>query len=49
MKIADRLAADLRMALDAEHVTVEDESARHRVHALALRTYTPEEWKQAQS
>ena len=90
MKIADRLTEDLRTALDAEHVVVEDESSRHRghagamegghydavivsarfegldlvarhravyaalgdlrdrrVHALALRTYTPDEWRQA--
>ena len=90
MKTADRLTEDLRTALDAEHVAVEDESSRHRghagalegghyaaviesarfegldlverhravyaalgdlrerrVHALALRTYTPEEWQQA--
>ena len=90
MTIAQRLDQDLRAALDAEHVEVEDESARHRghagalegghynavivsarfeglgsverhravyaalgdlrerkVHALALRTYTPEEWQQA--
>jgi BolA protein len=90
MKIADRLAEDLRSALTAEHVEVHDESARHRghagalegghfdaivvsarfeglgpverhravyaalgdlrerrVHALALRTFTPEEWKAA--
>ena len=90
MKIADRLTEDLRTALAAEHVAVEDESARHRghagamegghyaavivstrfeglglverhravyaalgdlrerrVHALALRTYTPDEWRQA--
>lgn len=88
MKIADQLANDLRQALDAEHVDVEDESARHRghagalegghfqatvvsqrfeglgpverhravyaalgdlrarrVHALALKTYTPDEWR----
>lgn len=88
MKIADQLAADLQSALDAEHVVVEDESARHRehagalegghfqavvvserfeglgpverhrvvyaalgdlrarcVHALALKTYTPDEWR----
>ena len=87
MKIADRLTDDLRSALDAEHVEVLDESARHkghagalegghfdavivsarfaglglverhlvvyaalgdlgarRIHALALRTYTPQEW-----
>jgi BolA protein len=92
MKIADRLTEDLRTALDAEHVVVEDESARHRghagamegghynavivsarfegldpiarhrtvyaalgdlkarrVHALALRTYTPEEWQRQDS
>ena len=36
MKIADRLTEDLRTALDAEHVEVEDESARHRGHAGAL-------------
>jgi len=91
MKIADRLTEDLRTALAAEHVVVEDESARHRghagamegghynavivsarfegldlvarhravytalgdlrerrVHALALRTYTPDEWRQAE-
>ena len=90
MKVADRLTEDLRTALDAEHVAVEDESSRHRghagamegghynaivvsarfegldpvarhravyaalgdlrerrVHALALRTYTPDEWRQA--
>jgi BolA family transcriptional regulator, general stress-responsive regulator len=89
MTIADRLREDLRAALDAEHVEVRDESARHRghagalegghfdavvvaarfagldqvarhravyaalgdlrerrVHALALQTYTPEEWRQ---
>jgi BolA family transcriptional regulator, general stress-responsive regulator len=89
MKIADRLTEDLRTALAAEHVEVQDESARHRghagalegghfdavivsthfegldrvarhravyavlgdlrerrVHALALRTFTPEEWRQ---
>lgn len=88
MKIADRLAEDLRTALAAEHVEVQDESAHHRghagalegghfdavivsshfeglgpverhravyaalgdlsarrVHALALKTYTPDEWK----
>ena len=88
MKIAERLTEDLRTALDAEHVAVRDESARHRghagalegghfdvvivsirfeglglverhravyaalgdlrerrVHALALQTYTPEEWR----
>lgn len=88
MTIADRLADDLRTALAAEHVAVQDESARHRghagalegghfdavivsarfaglgrverhrlvyaalgdlrerrVHALALRTFTPEEWR----
>jgi BolA protein len=87
MKIADQLTDDLRTALDAQHVEVHDESARHRghagalegghfdavivsarfaglglverhrvvyaalgdlgerrIHALALRTYTPEEW-----
>ena len=87
MKIADQLTSDLRTALDAEHVEVHDESARHRghagalegghfdavivsarfgglglverhrvvyaalgdlgarrIHALALRTYTPQEW-----
>jgi len=92
MKIADRLTEDLRTALDAEHVVVEDESARHRghagamegghynavivsvrfegldlvarhravyaalgdlrerrVHALALRTYTPDEWRRQNS
>jgi len=36
MKIADRLAEDLRTALAAEHVEVHDESARHRGHAGAL-------------
>jgi BolA protein len=89
MKTADRLAEDLRTALNAEHVEVADESARHRghagalegghydavivsaafegldqvarhravyaalgdlrarrIHALALRTFTPEEWAQ---
>ena len=88
MKIAEQLAAELRDALAAEHVEVEDESARHRghagalegghyratvvsarfagldavarhravyaalgdlrarrVHALALRTFTPDEWR----
>lgn len=92
MKIADQLTADLRQALDAEHVAVEDESARHRghagalegghfqavvvshrfeglgpverhravyaalgdlgarrVHALALKTYTPDEWRSRNS
>lgn len=92
MKTADRLTEDLRTALDAEHVAVEDESSRHRghagamegghynavivstrfeglgpverhravyaalgdlrerrVHALALRTYTPDEWRRAGS
>ena len=92
MKTADRLTEDLRTALDAEHVVVEDESAHHRghagamegghynavivsarfegldlvarhraayaalgdlrerrVHALALRTYTPEEWQRQNS
>jgi BolA protein len=90
MKIADRLTEDLKTALDAEHVEVHDESARHRghagalegghfdavivsahfeglgpverhravyavlgdlrerrVHALALRTYTPTEWQES--
>jgi BolA protein len=90
MRIAERLTEDLKTALDAEHVEVRDESARHRghagalegghfdavivsarfaglgpverhrvvyaalgdlgerrVHALALRTYTPDEWRQA--
>ena len=89
MKTADLLAADLRLTFAAEHVSVEDESSRHRghagamegghynavivstrfeglgpverhravyavlgdlrerrVHALALRTYTPDEWRQ---
>ena len=32
MKIADRLTTDLQTALDAEHVEVHDESARHRGH-----------------
>jgi len=88
MTIAERLRGDLRTALDAEHIEVRDESARHRghagalegghfdvlvvsrvfeglglverhravytglgdlrdrkVHALALRTYTPAEWQ----
>ena len=88
MKTVDCLTEDLRHAFDAEHVAVEDESARHRghagamegghydavivstrfegldpvarhravyaalgdlqarrVHALALRTYTPDEWR----
>ena len=88
MKIADRLTEDLRTALAAEHVEVQDESHRHRghagalegghfdaiivsarfeglglverhrtvyaalgdlrerrVHALALKTFTPEEWR----
>jgi BolA protein len=91
MKIADRLREDLQSALAAEHVEVQDESARHRghagalegghfdavivaarfeglglverhrmvyaalgdlgerrVHALALKTYTPDEWRRAQ-
>jgi BolA protein len=90
--IADRLAADLRTALAAEHVEIHDESARHRghagalegghfdvtvvssqfaglgpverhravyaalgdlrarrVHALALKTFTPDEWRGAQA
>ena len=89
MTTADRLADDLRHALGAIHVTVDDESALHRghagaeegghyavvvvtsrfegldllarhravyaalgdlaargVHALALDTYTPDEWRQ---
>ena len=88
MTTADRLAADLRRSLAAEHVEVVDQSARHRghagalegghydavivsaafagldqvarhravyaalgdlrerrVHALALKTFTPEEWR----
>ena len=88
MTRADDIAGELRRALDAEHVEVEDESAlhaghagaaegghyaatvvtarfagldavaRHRavhaalgdlrargIHALSLRTYTPEEWR----
>jgi len=92
MKIADRLAEDLRTALAAEHVEVHDESARHRghagalegghfdaivvsarfeglgqverhravyaalgdlrerrVHALALKTFTPDEWRRART
>jgi BolA protein len=92
MKTTDRLTEDLRRALDAEHVAVEDESSRHRghagamegghynavivstrfeglgpverhravyaalgdlqarrVHALALQTYTPDEWRRAGS
>lgn len=92
MKTADRLTEDLRTALAADHVEVEDESWRHkghagamegghynavivstkfeglglvdrhrtvyaalgdlaarRVHALALRTYTPDEWRAAQA
>ena len=92
MKITDRLTEDLRLALAAEHVAVEDESSRHRghagalegghynavivstrfegldpvarhravyaalgdlserrVHALALRTYTPDEWRRQSS
>jgi len=87
---ADRLREELQRAFDAEHVEVEDESARHRghagadegghysatvvttrfaglaplarhravyaalgdlgergIHALALTTYTPEEWRRA--
>jgi BolA family transcriptional regulator, general stress-responsive regulator len=36
MKIADQLTADLRTALAAEHVEVQDQSARHRGHAGAL-------------
>ena len=36
MKTADRLAAELRQALGAEHVEVVDQSARHRGHAGAL-------------
>ena len=87
---ADRLREDLRRALAAEHVEVEDESALHRghagaaegghysatvvttrfagldplarhravyaalgdlagrgIHALALTTYTPDEWRRA--
>lgn len=36
MKIADRLAEDLKTALAAEHVEVVDQSHRHRGHAGAL-------------
>ena len=36
MKTAERLTEDLRTALAAEHVAVEDESARHRGHAGAM-------------
>ncbi len=88
MTTADRLTAAITTALDATHVEVRDESARHRghagalegghydavivsarfeglglverhravyaalgdlrerrVHALALKTFTPEEWR----
>ncbi|MEB2283529.1 MAG: hypothetical protein B6D46_07145 [Polyangiaceae bacterium UTPRO1] len=36
MTIGERLAADLRGALAAEHVEVVDQSDRHRGHAGAL-------------
>ncbi|MCC6763211.1 MAG: BolA family transcriptional regulator [Deltaproteobacteria bacterium] len=36
MKTSERLAEDLRIALAAEHVEVQDQSARHRGHAGAL-------------
>lgn len=92
MKIADQLTTDLRTALAAEHVEVQDQSARHRghagalegghfdavivstrfeglglverhravyaalgdlgarrVHALALKTFTPDEWRRESS